>query len=612
VLNNPDFATLAGWGINTAVVSFDVNGTAAAWKAKLQAARDAGVNIVIWPSDWTKPRANCNWEAPYPLSTNGDISRVINLLDVATQYPNFIGIVNAQEALWPNCPMTFDEMAGLKIQLKGYALSKGRGDIKVWNYINSLYSESKLPDTQIDRIMDVGLIWKHCAGDAEGSCEVGSGSALAMIQSDAARAVGHSVELVFIIQTFTTTSPYTTKFTLPQLEAYSCEFLNTGGLTGFGFYTWDADWWPDLREWPDLQPAVPNVHQNCTGGTIPPTSTPTLTRTPTPTFTTTGTLSPTVTSTLTRTPTPTFTATATPPPGSGFSFVTIGDGQGAAANFLKTTNQLGSLHPNLVLFNGDLENDGVTSTEMNAMVGDLKTSAIFNQTFLVRGNHDDHQTGSAALWNTYFSTAPNVRVNPSGMSNYVYMGTDGSSTYLTYSFDYGNSRFIAVDAPGGASLITSAQYTFIDQRLTNAESLGYVHAFIFFHGGEYCITSVHCSCSAKSDAACTQSAFVNLINKHPIVSATFHGHEHVLGWVHMDNARVSSLTHPYEEFFTSPAGGGSYNSYIYPARLDYYYQPMASSGEFGFGMVTVSGRSFTLNLYKVGVTAPVWSKTFTK
>ena len=342
--------------------------------------------------------------------------------------------------------------------------------------------------------------------------------------------------------------------------------------------------------------------------TSTPSSTVTPTRTSTPTITTTP--------TVTRTFTPTTTATntrqpsATPPPGVEFTFASMGDGQGLSSYFSKTTNQIASLHPNIVLFNGDLENDGVTTTAMNTMVGVLKTSGIFNQTFLVRGNHDDHVSGSAALWNTYFSTPPNVRINPDGLANYVYMAP--GSTYLTYSFDYGNSRFIALDVPGGASLITSAQYTFIDQRLTNAEELGYVHAFIFFHGGEYCIESTHCSCTAKSDASCTQTAFINLVNKHPIVSATFHGHEHILGWVHMDNTRLSSLTHAYEQFFTSPAGGGSYNSYIYPTRVDYYYRPMASSAETDFATVTVHGTTFTVNLYKVGITAPVWTKTFTK
>ena len=64
---------------------------------------------------------------------------------------------------------------------------------------------------------------------------------------------------------------------------------------------------------------------------------------------------------------------------------------------------------------------------------------------------------------------------------------------------------------------------------------------------------------------------MNVINEHPIVSATFHGHEHVLTWTHMDNTRVSSLTRSYEQFVTSPAGTTSYSQTIYPERVDYAY-----------------------------------------
>jgi hypothetical protein len=157
-------------------------------------------------------------------------------------------------------------MAGLKTQLKAYALSKGR-TIKVWNYINGLYYESMLPTSQISRIMDVAIIWKHCAGNAEGYCDFGSDSALTQIISDRARltsaGLDGKVDLVYIIQTFTTSGGYTTKFYLPQLTYYSCEFLNTSALDGFGYYTWDAGWWSDLHSWTDLQPAIPYVHSNC-------------------------------------------------------------------------------------------------------------------------------------------------------------------------------------------------------------------------------------------------------------------------------------------------------------------------------------------------------------
>ena len=263
VLKKTDFAVLANWGVNTAIVDFDVNGSASAWRAAFESARAANVNIVIWPSDWNNPRPNCGWEAPYPVSANGDIAKVKRLLDTASQYSNFIGIVNAHESFW-TCDMSFDEMAGLKDKLKAYALSKGRA-IKVWNYIDNLYDKSMLPDNQIERIMDVAVTWQHCAGNVEGTCNTSSkSSALNMILSDRKRidASKAQVELVFLMQTFTTRG-YSTKFTLDELQKYSCQFLDTSALDGFAFYTWDAGWWPDLHSWKELQPAIPYIYNNC-------------------------------------------------------------------------------------------------------------------------------------------------------------------------------------------------------------------------------------------------------------------------------------------------------------------------------------------------------------
>jgi hypothetical protein len=291
---------------------------------------------------------------------------------------------------------------------------------------------------------------------------------------------------------------------------------------------------------------------------------------------------------------------------SAFTFASIGDSHAQTANFTNTINQIKTLNPDLIIHNGDYENDGVVSSEMNAMTTVLKNASLFNNAFIVRGNHDDHVSGSAALWETYFSTSPNVKSPPAGVTNYV--GMDANSTYLTYSFDYGNSRFIGVDVPGDASLLTTGQYTFLDDRLTEAESLGLTHAFIFFHGPEYCVESTHCTCTAKADSTCTPSAFITLVNKHPIVSATFHGHEHVLGHVHMDSSRVPSLTHPYEEFFTSSAGN-PYSFTMYSARIDDNYSSYSLPS---FALINVNDLSFTVNFYHTGNTTPVWSKTFTK
>jgi 3',5'-cyclic AMP phosphodiesterase CpdA len=289
----------------------------------------------------------------------------------------------------------------------------------------------------------------------------------------------------------------------------------------------------------------------------------------------------------------------------------MGDAQDGPDDFLQVTNQIASLNPDIVIFNGDIENDGVDNAQIEPMIEDLKTSGIFNRTFLVRGNHDDKLSGSAGLWETKFSSPPNIKDLPAGVANFVAL--DSNSTYLSYSFVYGNSMFIGLDVPGNEYILTSAELTFLDTRLTYAESIGLVHAFIYWHIPDYCVESLHCDCTAKLDGSCTPSEFITIVNKHPVVSATFHGHEHILGWVHVDKTRVPGVTHPYEEFLTSPSGGYlSYAGYIYTDRIDYYYPLGTASTDMGFGTLTVNGNSFTFNLYKVGTTAPVWSRTFTK
>jgi hypothetical protein len=293
---------------------------------------------------------------------------------------------------------------------------------------------------------------------------------------------------------------------------------------------------------------------------------------------------------------------------SGFMFASMGDAQGDVSNYSVTVNQISSLNPNFAIFNGDLEDDGVRTSELDPMTSVLKNANIFNKTFIVRGNHDDHISGSATLWENYFETAPNIRVLPAGVSNYV--AINSSSDTLTYSFIYGNSIFIGLDTPGDVDYLTSAQYTFLDSRLTYAENSGLVHAFIYFHGPMYCVESVHCDCPTKTDSSCTPTTLISVINKHPIVSAFFHGHEHILGWTHIDKTRLAAVTGNFEEFLTSSSGSTNYNSYLYPDRMDYTY--MAPEDTQVFATVTVNGNSFTVDFYKTGTATPVWTKTFTK
>ncbi len=307
VLVASDYAKLAGWGVNTAIVNIPINGSTSSWQSVYNAASAAGVRIVIWP-DQGGDVSGCGWENPFNNPQNGDyIWRVKLMLDWWAG--KAIGIVTAHEPAWngSSCKDSISDMATIKSQIKAYAPT-----IKVWNYIDNISDVSAVPGysspADYDKIMDVAVTWQHCAGGAEGSCS----SAQAKIVKDRQllTAASSQAELVYLMQTFTTGGGYGTKFTLTQLQDYSGQFLNTSALDGFGYYTWNAGWWPDLRQWTELHPAVRFIYDNYvnSGG---PTSTPapaTVTNTPAPA---------TRTPTRTRTPAPvTATRTATAAPGT--------------------------------------------------------------------------------------------------------------------------------------------------------------------------------------------------------------------------------------------------------------------------------------------------------
>ncbi len=281
-----------------------------------------------------------------------------------------------------------------------------------------------------------------------------------------------------------------------------------------------------------------------------------------------------------------------------FNFVAWGDTKSARDVLSSLSNQAKQLNPAFTLYSGDLEDSGFTQSGAlawkEAMNGG-NGNGMFDKVFPVRGNHD---SGNTAGWQSFYSLKDAVpRV---GGSNYSAMTED-----LTYSFDYQNAHFTGIDVTGDASKISAEEISWLDRDLTAAESRGLTHAFIYFHGPIYCVAE-HCSCDARTCA--TNSAvksLIEVINKHPIVSATFHGHEHTYAHIHVDNTRIPEVTHPFEEFVTGDAGAGPVGC-SKSFRFDYCMP------DHGFISVAVNGAAFVVNYYKQGSTTPVKTLSFTK
>lgn len=280
-----------------------------------------------------------------------------------------------------------------------------------------------------------------------------------------------------------------------------------------------------------------------------------------------------------------------PAPVLAFRFVSWSDTKSGTATLTQLSSQVAALNPVFSIYPGDVCDSGPNpacfATWQNSFNGgSTPGNGLFNKLFATRGNHDS--AGTAFWVSTYDVAGTAARVGATNVSQL--------NTNLTYSFDFGNSHFIGADAPGGdASSISPAIFTWIDQDLTAAEGRGLTHAFIFFHGPIWYV---------DGHASGVPTGLISVINKHPIVSATFHGHEHVLAYVHMDSTRIPSLTHPFEEFVIGSAGAPLYSCTA--GRSDYCIaQP-------GFATIDVNGSSFSVNIYTVGNGSPVKSYAFTK
>ncbi len=270
---------------------------------------------------------------------------------------------------------------------------------------------------------------------------------------------------------------------------------------------------------------------------------------------------------------------------SDFRFIAWADTKTGTSILTQESKLVNGLNPNFTIYPGDLI-DCSSSTNPTCFANGFPawktafngggTNDLFDKSFATRGNHD---ANSDSAWLADFNfSAVSTSI---GATHYSEQTQD-----MTYSFDYGNSHFVGIDLPGGdVSTMSSGEITWLDNDLTAAENRGLTHAFLFWHGPVYYV---------DGHPSTPSVALINVLNKHPIISATFHGHEHLVTYTHIDNSRISTITHPFEEFISGGAGADLYQATA--GRYDYWLNSGGSS-EYGFVSVDVSGNYFNISVY---------------
>lgn len=289
-------------------------------------------------------------------------------------------------------------------------------------------------------------------------------------------------------------------------------------------------------------------------------------------------------------------ATSSKVAGADFRFVAWGDTKDGYLALQSLSPKVVVQNPIFTIFAGDLELNGFTTTGMNvwknAINGGVE-NGLFDKTLSVRGNHD---ISDLAGWQAYYDF-PAVAVSV-GATNFSAYSKD-----VTYSFDYENSHFVALDVPGDVSLMTAAQISWLDSDLAAASTRGLVHAFIWLHGPPYCVSSSHCAYSdLKGNAA--PAGFWTTLNKYPFLTAIFAGHEHLQAHTVLESTRVPSLTRAVNQFVVGAAGAAS----VDPAPCDYPNRWSWCDNFDGYTVIDVSGDTVTVKFFAGLSAAP--SQTF--
>jgi hypothetical protein len=301
---------------------------------------------------------------------------------------------------------------------------------------------------------------------------------------------------------------------------------------------------------------------------------------------------------------------------NSFTFIAWGDTRSGTSYLAAMSNHAkDTFNPAFTIYSGDLVDSfsGIGAWKDAINGGSSSGNGMFDITFPIRGNHD----GGESSWQSYFNLSSQAQNIP-GMNNYNELTAD-----LTYSFDYENVRIIGLDIPGdvAGNALTAAEKSWLESRLSDAQNRSNInHVFLYFHGPIYCCDG-HCSgCTTRVCSRDTGSSaltdLINILDKYPKVSATFHGHEHLLNYTHLDSTRNPNIDNPFEHFISGAAGMqyndlGGMGYLCHPNRYDYFMTDSSDKILRGYMAVTVSGNNYTVRFYSIDSSRTVrLDKTF--
>jgi len=256
---------------------------------------------------------------------------------------------------------------------------------------------------------------------------------------------------------------------------------------------------------------------------------------------------------------------------SGFSFAVIGDSQAFNASdsndsLRKAVANIAKANVNVVLSVGDLISscDGGDSCAKKYESWKQIMQPILGITKEVQGNHDRTGKENAdKIWQTEFDLPTN---GPAGYSE------------LTYSFDYGNTHFVALDSEKPKeSTIGQDQREWLENDLSANKK---ENTFVFYHEPAYPVSSkidesldVH-----KEDRDALWSIF-----KNHNVTAVFSGHEHIMSRKSIDGLYQFVIGNTDMSDHDAPKPGMAEYSYV-----GHHY-----------AIVSVKGKEIIVKIYTV-------------